>query len=112
MMQFNLLKTPIFSKFRAEWFYRRGMMQAKLHKNQLAIADYTAVIEMAEAPANIRAMALYNRALVYYCTSSESKAVDDLNKVLEMTGAAEHVRMEARRKLVRMKRTSNRTDCR
>ena len=110
MMQFNLLKKPIFPKFRAAWLYRRGMAQAKLHKNQLAIADYTAVIEMAEAQASIRAMALYNRALVYYCTSSESKAVDDLNKVLKMTGAAEHVRMEATRKLVRMKRASNRTD--
>ena len=110
MVQFNLLKTLIFSKFRSAWLYRRGMARAKLHKNQLAIADYTAVIEMAEALASIRAMALYNRALVYYCTSSESKAVDDLNKVLEMTGATEKDKTEARRKLVRMGRTLNRTD--
>jgi hypothetical protein len=45
MMQFNLLKNPKFSKFRAAWLYRREIARAKLHKNQLAIADYTSVIE-------------------------------------------------------------------
>ncbi|WP_146447743.1 hypothetical protein [Bythopirellula polymerisocia] len=65
---------------------------------------------MADAPASIRTMALYNRALVYCATSCGVQAVEDLQKVLEMPGASEQVRTEARRKLVRMQRSSNRAD--
>ncbi len=102
MMKFNILLHPLFSKFRATRLHRRGMVRAKLHQNGLAIEDYMTVIEMAVAPASIRAMALYNRALVYYAMSNESEAIDDLKKVLLMTNATEHIRTEARRKLVRM----------
>lgn len=87
-------------------------MRAKLHKNQSAIADYTAVVDMRAAPADIRAMALYNRALVYHAMAYGSEAIDDLNDVLEMADVAENIKTEARRKLVRMQRTSNRTDAR
>ena len=108
----KLLKSLFFSKFCAKWIYRRGMLRAKLRKNQLAIVDYTTVIEMAEVPAGIRAMALYNRALVYHATSFELEAVSDLHKVLEMTGATGQVKTEARRKLVRLNRTFNQADSR
>jgi len=112
MSQFNLLESPLISKIHASWLYRRGMMYAKLSNNALAIADYTRVIEMAHAPSSIRAMALYNRALVHCATSCEVQAVEELQKVLEMPGATEQVRTEARRKLVRMQRSSNRSDSR
>lgn len=110
MSQFNLLESPIISKIRASWLYRRGMMYARLRNHALAIADYTRVIDMADAPSSIRAMALYNRALVHCATSCEVQAIEELQKVLEMPGATEQVRTEARRKLVRMQRSSNRSE--
>ena len=110
MKIFAWLKSLLSSQYRAIWLYRRGMLRAKLHKNQAAIADYTTVIDMAGVRADIRAMALYNRALVYHATGSESDAIDDLNKVLEMANVAENVKTEAQRKLVRMERSARRTD--
>ena len=109
---FTWLKSRMSPQYRAMWLYRRGMMRAKLHKNQAAIADYSAVIDLADVPADIRAMALYNRALVYHAAASEADAIDDLQKILEMADAAEHVKTEARRKLVRMERTSGRVEAR
>jgi len=81
-------------------------MLAKLHKNQAAIADYTAVLDIPGVTAGLRAMVLYNRALVHHANAHESKAIDDLNRVLEMADAGGRVKMEARRKLVRMERTT------
>ena len=87
-------------------------MCAKLHKNQAAIADYTTVIELEDVSADIRAMALYNRALVNHATASESAAIDDLHQILEMADVPEHVKTEARRKLVRMERSSGKAEVR
>jgi len=102
-------QSQVFSRYRAIWLYRRGMMRAKLHKNQAAIADYTTVIDMKGVPIDIRAMTLYNRALVHHVTSNESAAIDDLRRVLDMADATENIKTEARRKLVRMERTTKRT---
>lgn len=107
---FAQLRSGVSSTFRAKWLYRRGMRRAKLHKNEAAIDDYTAVIEMENAPASVRAMALYNRALVYKSLGRESEAIDDLSQVTGMAGVAERVRTEAKRQLVRMKRTHERDD--
>lgn len=95
---------------RAQWLYRRGMVRAKLHRSQSAIDDYTAVIEMDDAPASTRSMALYNRALVQYAIGDETGAIDDLNAVLQMGAAGANIKTEARRKLVRMQRASERAD--
>jgi hypothetical protein len=84
------------------------MYRAKLHKHTAAIDDYTSVIDLKGAPGDVRAMALYNRALVYYAKGNESDAMSDLNQVMGMAAAGERVRTEARRQLVRMKRTRER----
>lgn len=102
------LKSRLSSAYRAKWHYRRGMMRAKVQKHQAAIDDYTVVIDKADAPGNLRAMALYNRALVYHAEGSESHAIGDLNQVIGMAEAAERVKTEARRQLVRMKRKHDR----
>jgi hypothetical protein len=108
MNVFARLGSVFSSKFRANWLYRRGMYRAKLHKHMAAIDDYTAVIDMVDAPGNVRAMALYNRALVNYAKGSESDAISDLNQVTGMAEAAERVKTEAQRQLVRMKRRHER----
>lgn len=108
MSIFARLLSRLSPSYRAKWLYRRGMSLAKLHKHQAAIDDYTVVIKMAEAPANVRAMALYNRALVYRAQGSEADAVGDLDQLLRMPEAGERVQTEARRQLVRMKRAEDR----
>lgn len=107
---FNWLTGRYSQRAKAMWLYRRGMIKAKLRDHAKAVADYTAVIEMDEAPADIRAMALYNRSLVYSGSHNESGAIDDLEKLLQLVGAAENVKTEARRKLLRMQRSSDRLD--
>ena len=96
------------SKQRAQWHYRRGLLHARLQKHQAASAEYSAAIEMENVPPELRAMALFNRALVSYAAGAELDAIRDLNEVLAMNDIAENVKTEARRKLVRMERTSER----
>jgi hypothetical protein len=69
--------------------------------------DYSAVIDMPEAPADVRAMALYNRALLYAATNDVPRAVDDLNAVLAMTDPLRKVKSAARQKLDRMHHRHN-----
>jgi hypothetical protein len=90
--------------------YKRGMSSANLHDHPAALAHYTAVIEMADAPADIRAMALYNRSVVYTANHDEAQAVRDLEQLLEMPAASAKVKTEARRKLLRMERNTQRAD--
>ena len=109
MMKIDIFAHPLFSNLRARWFYRRGMEHANQYRNALAIADYTRVIEMTAAATHLRAKALFNRALVYHATLKVSKSINDLHAVLEMAGATGEVKLEARRKLVRMERNSLRS---
>jgi hypothetical protein len=107
---------PFLNWLRGRWtgrersmaIYRRGMAHARLHDHEAALADYTSVIDMPGTPADIRAMALYNRAVVHTAGQNEREAIADLELLLELPGAAGNVRTEARRKLVRMQRSSAR----
>ena len=90
--------------------YRRGMARANKQDHAGAIDDYRATIDMPNGPPDVKAMALYNRAVVYAADRDDSKAIDDLNLVLAMAKAPADVRIEARRKLERMKRHSDQAD--
>lgn len=98
------------NRYRARSHYRQGMKNARVHRHQQAIIDYTSVIEMQEASADIKAMALYNRALVHDAMGNHLQAVVDLKKVQEMIGTPEQVRLEARRKITRMDRSNARSN--
>ncbi len=104
------IKGQLFHRNKAMFRYKRGMARAKLHELEAALTDYTAVIEMPEASAEIRAMALYNRSIVYTANHNDSQAIGDLEALLEMAGAAANVKLEARRKLVRMQRMTERAE--
>ena len=64
--------------------YQRGIAREKKHDNQGAIDDYTTTIGMPYAPADVKAMALYNRALVYAAAGEIQDATEDMNVVLAM----------------------------
>ncbi len=104
------LKGYFSQRKRAMTIYKRGLARANEHDIQGALADYSAVIDMDAAPADIRAMALYNRSVVHGANHDDPQAVRDLEMLLEMPAASATVKTEARRKLLRMQRTSERTD--
>ncbi len=84
--------------------YKRGMVKAKKHDHKGAIDDYSATINMSDAPYDVIAMALYNRALVHAAVKDNAKAIDDLNSVLAMTEIPANVKTAADEKLQRMNR--------
>ncbi len=90
--------------------YRRGMERAKRQDHAGAIDDYTAVINMPQVPPDVKAMALFNRALILASDGDNPLARTDLNRVLAMAETPADVRTEARRKLVRMERQTSRAD--
>jgi hypothetical protein len=65
------------------------------------------VIQLPDTPSDLKAMALYNRALAYAANKDELKAFEDLRVVLGMSTTPPDVRKEAKRKLARMDRRSN-----
>ena len=88
--------------------YKRGMAKASRHDHQGAIDDYTTTIDMPATPADVKAMVLYNRALVHVATGDDREGVDDLEAVLAMDEALVNVRTMARQELARIEsRTSN-----
>ena len=54
---------------------------------------------MPDTPATLKAMVLYNRALVHVATGDYSKGVDDLDAVMAMDEAPNSVKIRARQKL-------------
>lgn len=88
--------------------YKRGMAKAKRNDHQDALEDYTTAIRIPGTPADLLAMVLYNRALVYVAAGDEPKGAADLDAVLAMNEALVNVKTMARQKLTRMEsRTSN-----
>lgn len=100
--------TWLFGRFsprgRALSFYNSGLAKAKRHDHQGAIVAYTKAIGMPDIPADVRAMALFNRALVHVADGDEDKGVVDLDAVLAMNAALMNinVRTMARQKLARI----------
>ena len=110
---FGWVKNCFSIRHKALRSYKRGMARAKKHDHEGAKADYTAAIETADVPLDLKAMALYNRALVFVAAGDDSKGVADLNSVLAMDGAMEmvNIRTMARQKLAKIesrKRKMNR----
>jgi hypothetical protein len=59
---------------------------------------------MTGVPADLKAMTLYNRALVHAAGGDDQKGIDDLDAVLAMQEVLINVKTMAREKLLRMER--------
>ncbi len=90
--------------------YRRGVKRAKRQDHSGALDDYSATINLPQVSPDVKAMALFNRALVLAADGDQALARDDLHRVLAMAGTPTEVRIEARRKLVRMERQTSNTE--
>jgi hypothetical protein len=82
--------------------YKRGLKCTKKHDQHGAMEGFTAAIESPGAPDDLRAMALYNRAILFAALDKFSEAVDDLNAVLAMADPLREIKLAARRRLDRM----------
>lgn len=89
--------------------YKRGLAKTKKRDHRGAIIDYTTTIDMPETPADLKAMALYYRAVVHVAAGEDQKGVDDLNAVLAMDESLINVKTMARQKLARMVARSSKT---
>jgi hypothetical protein len=85
--------------------YKRGLRCTKKHDQHGAMEGFTAAIESPGAPEDLRAMALYNRALLFAALDKFSEAVDDLNAILGMADPLREIKLAARRRLDRMRHT-------
>ena len=85
-------------------FYKRGLASAMNHDQKGARDAFTTAIDMRDSPADLRAMALYNRALLFGAPNEFPKAIQDLNAVLAMKASPQRVKSAARQKLDRMQR--------
>ena len=70
------------SRATAMSLYKRGMQTAHKRDREGAIADYTALIELADAPPDLTAMARFNRAVAYSSMKDYQRANDELNAVV------------------------------
>ncbi|MBN2290963.1 MAG: hypothetical protein JXM70_00975 [Pirellulales bacterium] len=84
------------------------MAKANKHDYDGAIADYSAAIQSPNIPADVKAMALYNRALVYSAIHEDKKSAEDLMAVLEMPGLPKNIQMEAQERRERIRRRKER----
>jgi len=87
--------------------YKRGLARTDDDDPKGAMSDFTAAIEALDAPMDVKAMALYNRALLFAAANEIPKAVDDLQAVLAMVAPLRDVKLAAKRRLDRMQRRQN-----
>ncbi len=96
------------------WFWPRSIRQEVLSLYKLGIvrterADatgalnaFTSAIEQPDAPDDVKAMALYNRALLLAARGNTDKALADLQVIMAMPIPLHDVKLAARRRLERL----------
>ena len=116
MSNFNLtglrrwLATLMSPRGSALSMYRSGMTKARRRDYAGAIADYSTAIDAEHIPIDVKAMAIYNRALAYAATHEDAKAADDLAAMLSMPGLPENITTQARQRRERIRRRLGNTD--
>lgn len=104
------LKSLLSRRGKALFLYRAGMAKANKLDYRGAIADYSAAIQLPDAPTDVKAMATYNRALAYSAIHEDEKAAKDLAAMLDMPGLSERIKKEAHQRRERIRRRNDRTD--
>lgn len=82
----------------------QGMKLAKKNESGKAIELYSKVINSLEAPRDVIAMAMFNRALAHSASDNEKEAEQDLKAIMAMPESLTQIKKSANDKLVRMKR--------
>jgi tetratricopeptide (TPR) repeat protein len=82
--------------------YKEGLAHGEKKDFRGALSAYTSAIEQSDAPDDVRAMALYNRALILATDGNTEKALADLRAVIEMPILLPIVKLAARRRIERL----------
>jgi hypothetical protein len=82
--------------------YKQGMARAEKKDPKGAMEAFNSAIDRPNAPHDVRAMALYNRALLFAADGNSDKALTDLNAIIEMPIPMQGVKLAARRRLDRL----------
>ena len=98
------LKSLVSTRGKTLSMYRNGMVKANRRDYKGAIADYSAAIESPEIPPDVKAMAIYNRALAYSAIHQDDKAADDLKTVLATPDLPDNIRTAAQQRRERIRR--------
>ncbi len=109
MNPFSILARLFSSRGKAIATYKRGIDKSQNKDLAGAVADFTSVIENSKTPADVCAMALFNRAQANSHLDRNDNALEDLKRVLEMPEAPSDVRSAAKDKLSRMTKGSQRS---
>ncbi len=88
----------------------QGMVCVNKSESDNAIKHYSEVVDSSESPRDVKAMALFNRALVYTAIGKERQATEDLKAVLSMPETITKIKKSASDKLVRMQRNLTRKE--
>jgi len=82
--------------------YKRGLACGESKDLKGALSAYTSAIELPDAPDDVKAMALYNRALILVAEGAIEKALADLKVVMELPVPLHVIKLAARRRLERL----------
>jgi hypothetical protein len=82
--------------------YKLGLSRTEKRDPKGAMDAYTSAIEQPEAPDDVKAMALYNRALLLAAEGNTIRALADLQSIIKMPSALRGVKLAARRRLERL----------
>jgi hypothetical protein len=82
--------------------YKLGLARAEKEDPTGAMNAYTSAIEQPTAPDDVKAMALYNRAILYAAGGNREKALADLQAIMGMPTPLRGVKQAARRRLERL----------
>src|SRR5689334_12368343 len=95
-----------------KWFSRQGrddnrlrvaMGLAHAKRPAEAIAVYDSLVNAKGASCDVRARALFNRALAYSSSKDDRKAIADLEEIITLPGVPENVLTATREQLVRVR---------
>lgn len=98
------IKGLLSNRGKALSLYRAGMVKANRRDYRGAIADYSAAIEAPSIPSDVKAMAVYNRALAYSAIDEVDKSAEDLATVLAMPDLPDNIKMAAQQRRERIRR--------
>jgi tetratricopeptide (TPR) repeat protein len=83
--------------------YKKGLACSEGKNLTGAMEAYTSAIELPNAPADVKAMALYNRALILAANGAIDKALVDLQVVMQLPVPLPAIKLTARSRLERLK---------
>jgi tetratricopeptide (TPR) repeat protein len=82
----------------------QAMEHAKGKRPEKALAIYNSLIDAAGTRSEVKARALFNRALAYSSLNDDEQAIADLEQVLAMPNIPENVQNAAKSQLLRVRK--------